>query len=285
MYYAGRFRHGILLLLLNLVFLSTIHGFFSKSNTPLRLSSPENPPFGPRTSYRYLNVTFRNALRPPSHDNLSKMYIRRNGGAETVDKSAAKTVLESIRSFCLAIGRILYSIKASAAILAIQVVLRFKMERHVLGVLPPSILIFLLEVSFNNPKVIRSVAKELGERISKEICSFTGKEHYRVGDISKAIVERYTGSEQYHFGDVTRATITRVTGKKVKPFEEAEDDERNQPQAWMLAKVMRGFGTATISSTNRHNKEIESLLYKITGKKEYEFGDVTKALLNRMKEN
>ena len=76
----------------------------------------------------------------------------------------------------MAVGRVLCTVKASAAIVAIQTVLRIKMEGYVLRRL------------------------------------FTGKDTYHVGDISKAIVAQYTGMEQYHFGDVTRATLSRMTG-------------------------------------------------------------------------
>jgi hypothetical protein len=195
--------------------------------------------------------------------------MRKKGETVQDANEASLGPRDKIYRIVLAIGRVLYAIKASVAIFVIQSVLKFKMERYVLGRLPPSLLIFLLEVSFNNPEVIRSIARELGERISAEICSFTGKSTYHAGDISKAIMARYTGSEDYRFGDVTRATFLRMTRQQKA---EQVGDKRS------LADVMRGFGGEQFD----YSKEMESLLYKITGKKEYEFGDVTKALLKRM---
>ena len=141
----------------------------------------------------------------------------------------------------MAVGRVLYTVKASAAIVAIQTVFRIKLEGYVLRRL------------------------------------FTGKDTYHVGDISKAIVARYTGMEQYHFGDVTRATLSRMTGWAPRSHQDNNEDGRVA-----LSNLMRDFGTDKLLRSVG-SKEMESMLYKITGNTEYEFGDVTKALLKRMK--
>ena len=184
---------------------------------------------------------------------------------------------EKLRSILVAVGRVLYTVKASAAIVAIQTVLRIKMEGYVLRRLPLNILMFLLEVSMTHPEVLQSVAHEVGERLSKELLLFTGKDTYHVGDISKAIVARYTGMEQYHFGDVTRATLSRMTGWAPRSHQDNNEDGRVA-----LSNLMRDFGTDKLLRSVG-SKEMESMLYKITGNTEYEFGDVTKALLKRMK--
>ena len=46
---------------------------------------------------------------------------------------------------------------------------------------------------------------------------------------------------------------------------------------WVF-RNLSGFGTKKEYSS----KEMESILYKITAKKEYEFGDVTRSILKRM---
>ena len=139
----------------------------------------------------------------------------------------------------MAVGRVLYTVKASAAIVAIQTVLRIKMEGYVLRRL------------------------------------FTGKDTYHVGDISKAIVARYTGMEQYHFGDVTRATLSRMTGC------DPRSQDNNEDGRVALSNFMRDFGTDKLLGSVG-SKEMESMLCKITGNTDNEFGDVTKALLKRM---
>ena len=186
----------------------------------------------------------------------------------------AVVLRDKIRRVLATVGRVLYAIKASAAIVGIQTVLRIKMEGFVLCRLPLNILMFLLEVSVTHPKVLHSIAQEVGERLSKELSLFTGKDTYHVGDISKAIVARYTGMEQYQFGDLTRATLSRMTSWDPKALDNGKDG------LIALSSVMRCLGAEKLYSTS--SKEMEAMLYKITGKKEYEFGDVTKALLKRL---
>ena len=146
---------------------------------------------------------------------------------------------DKLRNILVAVGRVLYTVKASAAIVAIQTVLRIKMEGYVLRRL------------------------------------FTGKDTYHVGDISKAIVARYTGMEQYHFGDVTRATLSRMTGC------DPRSQDNNEDGRVALSNFMRDFGTDKLLGSVG-SKEMESMLCKITGNTDNEFGDVTKALLKRM---
>jgi len=187
----------------------------------------------------------------------------------------AVVLRDKIRRVLVAVGRVLYAIKASAAIVAIQTVLRIKMEGYVLRRLPLNILMFLLEVSVTHPEVLQSIAQEVGERLSKELLLFTGKDTYHVGDISKAMVARYTGMEQYQFGDLTRTTLSRMTSWDPNTLDD------NKGGLGALSHLLRCLGTEKLCSIS--SKEMETMLYKITGKKEYEFGDVTKALLKTIK--
>ena len=184
--------------------------------------------------------------------------------------------LQRVVSF---LGKLFYPIKVNAAIVAIQLVLSLKMEGPVLRRLPLHLLLFLLEVSVSRPQVIQSVARELGERMAAEIQSLTGKEQYQVGDITKAIVSRYTGKEEYQFGDLTTTTLA-----KVKLFFGLNSQPSSLSSLSKLdADVSQKSRQAFMGNPQEESASLESILYKVTGKKEYAFGDVTKAILQRMK--
>jgi len=243
--------------------------FFSKASTRQRPSP--SPAY--RTGFRNetvrirSRVTQRKLIASPTKDD----------GPAPKRKDENLTLKERVRTLFRFIGKVLYKIKASLAVIAIQMVLSLRLERQVLPRLPPNILMFLLEVSMNDSKVIQSVAQELGQRISGEISAFTGKENYQVGDITKAIVGRYTGKEKYKFGDLTRATIARFTGKHKE-----EDVIEEQVKVTFMTRFMENFKGNKKEITEN---EVETILFKITGKKDYEFGDVTKAVLRRMHSN
>lgn len=124
--------------------------------------------------------------------------------------------------------------------------------------------------------------KLLLDSSGQAISSYTGKEAYAFGDVSVAAaakmglcvadsVQRYTGKDKYEFGDVTKATVHKVgTGvaEAVQGFTGKEKYE---------------FGD--ISKTAAHNigAEVSDTVQRFTGK-EYEFGDVTKTVLSRVKQ-
>lgn len=237
------------------------HGFFSKTPDIRRV-----PP--PRIA-KYPNTTFWKSFCPSSRKHR-QTFVSNKKNVDQRKEERPASLNDKVRGVFLLIGRVLYAIKATAAVFAIRIVLSLKMERPVLSRLSPDVLIFLLEVSVHNQQIIHLVAKELSGRIAPEICSFTGKDSYKVGDISKAIVARYTGSEEYRFGDVTRSTWNKILGWM------REHEEKEEPP--VLFKNLSGFGTKKEYSS----KEMESILYKISSKKDYEFGDVTRSILKRM---
>jgi hypothetical protein len=247
-------------------------GFFSTENSIQRPS-----PSPKKTLSKFHNQTFR-SVRLVERQRV----IEAIQNDEQEDTSAVSTKKEDafmrknrIRNLFSILGGILYSMKASCAVIAIHLVLNLKMEGPVLQRLPPNILLFLLEVSINRPGVMHSVARELGKRISSEVSSFTGKEAYEVGDISKAIVARYhSGKEDYRFGDLTRATISRRIKRKAKRRSADSSSIQVHKEEVQIQEGGKGLST----------EEIETVLFKITGKKDYEFGDVTKAVLKRMRE-
>ena len=48
--------------------------------------------------------------------------------------------------------------------------------------------------------------------LTSSVSSYTGKENYEFGDITKATVSKFTGKEDYQFGDITKAAADRMSG-------------------------------------------------------------------------
>ena len=258
-----------LVLLFTLV--SSTSAFFFKVRTlPRPLSSPAI------TVTKYHNETVRKRERRIERPRVSKALERDQEGTASAPKEDATGLAAKARKVLKYIGRLLYSVKATCAVVAIQVVLSLKMERAVIQRLPLDILLFLLEVSINRPEVMESVARELGERISSEVGKFTGKEKYEVGGITKAIVSRYTGKENYHFGDLWRATCYKFSWNRKHRI--SVDQSKVE-----LKTATFPFRRSRTGKDNQKDEELESILFKITGKKDYEFGDVTKAVLKKIK--
>ena len=48
--------------------------------------------------------------------------------------------------------------------------------------------------------------------LTSSVSSYTGKEKYEFGDITKATVSKFTGKEDYKFGDITKAAADKISG-------------------------------------------------------------------------
>lgn len=73
--------------------------------------------------------------------------------------------------------------------------------------------------------LVERVRGEFAGSAQAAITSFTGKETYEVGDVSKEVARRareavmsFTGKEEYKFGDITKTAVKQLTGKDEYQF-------------------------------------------------------------------
>ena len=136
-------------------------------------------------------------------------------------------------------------------------------------------------------KLKRRLALKVGPKLllhtsGQAISSYTGKEAYAFGDLSVAAatkmgiclsnsVQRYTGKDKYEFGDVTKATVNKVGTGVADAVQGFTGKEKYQ------------FGDISKTAVNKIGAEVSDTVQRFTGK-EYEFGDVTKTVLSRVKQ-
>ena len=71
-------------------------------------------------------------------------------------------------------------------------------------------------------RAVQEVGVRLAERAAQGIAdgvkSYTGKDEYRLGDVTEATVQKLTGNEDYRLGDYTKGAIKSLTGEEKYKF-------------------------------------------------------------------
>eukprot|EP00592_Proboscia_alata_P011909 CAMPEP_0194393018 /NCGR_PEP_ID=MMETSP0174-20130528/123061_1 /TAXON_ID=216777 /ORGANISM="Proboscia alata, Strain PI-D3" /LENGTH=534 /DNA_ID=CAMNT_0039188649 /DNA_START=179 /DNA_END=1782 /DNA_ORIENTATION=- len=141
------------------------------------------------------------------------------------------------------------------------------------------------------------VRDAVNEDLKKNVVDFTGKEEYKIGDISKELdsrvkneVAKLREKDEYELGDLSIALDTmakdvtcEMTGKDDYEFGDLtlEIDKRVKASVMgYTGKENYEFGDLTKEIDNRAKKGVA----EFTGKENYEFGDVTKELENRRRQ-
>ena len=71
-------------------------------------------------------------------------------------------------------------------------------------------------------RAVKEVGVRMTERAAQGIAdgvkSYTGKDEYRLGDVTEATVQKLTGNEDYRLGDYTKGAIKSLTGEEKYKF-------------------------------------------------------------------
>jgi len=194
---------------------------------------------------------------------------RRKQGASSFPSKKVATTTEKEEKPSIAWHHFLSS---KVVITLLSFTIKFGFEQTILQLLPFSILLILIQICLRStvrPRVLRLVLMEVESRI----CNYTGKDRYRLGDLSRTTVNRYTGKEDYHFGDVSRATLRRYTDKDEYRFGDVSRATLQKTRNSILSytgKDSYSFGDVTRRFLSRFT----------AGDDQYQFGDITRQILN-----
>ena len=133
--------------------------------------------------------------------------------------------------------------------------------------------------------------KDSGEReLRAKVSSFTGKEGYEFGDLSRAAVSKlgetvatgvssYTGKDEYVFGDLTKTTVAKI-GEGAAKLGEGVAKLGEGVATGVTSAAKLGEGVAKLGEEMASG--VSEGVSSFTGKRQYQFGDLTKAAVARL---
>jgi len=202
----------------------------------------------------------------------SKKRRRKDGHSGLAEADGSRNRASSGKT--MSVIRILQTawqrVRVSCVLLAINVVLTLRLESPLLRTMPSSMLVYLMEtclMSHARPKLVRIVAMELDDRVRSHISRYTaGQDSYQLDDLAKAAIASYTNKEKYEFGDITKATVAKLT---------AAAGSRGQGSRSVLHRFI-GKDEYKFGDLSR------TVAAKLSGQESYKFGDVTRRALAQL---
>lgn len=136
---------------------------------------------------------------------------------------------------------------------------------------------------------VGDISKEADARIKAAVAELRGKPEYELGDLSIAVdgivkdeVKKLTGKEEYEFGDLSKEVDKRVKSV-VADFcgkDEYQAGDLSREVASRVSRRVKEFTGKSGYKFGDISREIEDRraqwVKDFTGKNEYEFGDITK---------